>query len=319
MDFTPRECRIDMKTVKRVATITAVLLLSALPRPSVRPGAQGASTVANPSPPPEQIHALFARAIENQHRNDQLLDEEFERTERVITRKDGSSSEVVTDHTSRVLPTGTGIMRIDVPMDHSAASTEAYSRDLRQAIAAYELAMHPNDREKQDLVRFEKRRRERTELLDNAGKAFRATWAGRETRGSRTLAKFLLEPNPDYRPTTRFGSVFQHVHAAIWIDEQEAQMVQVDADIDSDIGFGGGIVYKVYRGGHIVMEQQEVEPGIWMPTLFTYDLDGRKFLFGFGVHERTEISAYRRIGQPAQAIEIIRKELNNPVAESATH
>jgi hypothetical protein len=319
MEIAPRKRRIEMKTLKRIAILMAVMLLFVLQRPTVRAGAQGDSIAANPAPTPAQIHALFMRAIENQHRNEKLQDEEFERTERVITHKDGSSSEVASDHTARVLPTGTGIMRIDIPMDHSAASMEAYSRDLRQAIAAYELAIHPNDREKEDLIKFEKRRRERTELLDNAGKAFRATWAGRETHGSRTFEKFLLEPNPDYRPTTRFGSVFEHVHAAIWIDEQETQMARIDADIDSDIAFGGGILGKVYRGGHIVMEQQEVEPGIWMPTLFTYDVDGRRFLFGFGVHERTEISAYRRLGPPEQAIEIIRKELNGLLAASTAH
>ncbi len=308
----------DMKIIKHVATLTAVMLLGALLHPSVQAAAQGASITASPVPTPEQVHALFARAIENQHNNDAAL-EEFERTERVITRKDGTSSEQATDHTSRVLPTGTGIMRIDLPMDHSAASMEAYSRNLRQAIAAYELAIQPNDREKQDFVKSEKRRRERAELLDNAGKAFRASWVGRETHGARVFDKFQLEPNPDYRPTTRFGAVFQHVHAAIWVDEQETQMARIEADIDSDIAFGGGILGKIYRGGHIVMEQQEIEPGFWMPTLLTYDVDGRKVLFGFGVHERTEMSDYRRLGPPAQAVEIIRKELNDLMAASAAH
>ena len=64
------------------------------------------------------------------------------------------------------------------------------------------------------------------------------------------------------------------------------------------------------------MEQSEVAPGVWLPTLLTYDVDGRKFLFGFGIHERTEITNYRRIGPPSQAIEILRNELNNLSAET---
>ena len=63
-----------------------------------------------------------------------------------------------------------------------------------------------------------------------------------------------------------------------------------------------------------MIEQSEVAPGIWLPTLYTYDVDGRKFLFGFGVHERTEVTNYRHVGPPEQSIEIIRNELNRPRA-----
>jgi hypothetical protein len=148
-------------------------------------------------------------------------------------------------------------------------------------------------------------------------------WAGRETRpdpsgpnGSRTLAKILLEPNPSYVPTSRFATAFQHVHATLWVDESQAQFARLESEITSDIPFAGGIAGKVYRGGHIVLEQSEVAPGVWLPTLYTYDVDGRKFVFAFGVHERTEITRYRRVGPPSHSIEIIRAELNNLSAES---
>jgi hypothetical protein len=72
----------------------------------------------------------------------------------------------------------------------------------------------------------------------------------------------------------------------------------------------------VYHGGHVLMVQEEVAPGIWLPTLYNYEVDGRKFLFAFGVHERTELSRYRRVGPPAQAVEILRNELNNLTAAS---
>ena len=308
------KCRSTM-LIKQGAIFSSVMLASAL---LLRPAGAAAQGSSDSSPTPAQVQALFSRAIENQHHNEEVL-EEFERVERVVTRNEGDSTAVASDHTSRVIPTGTGIIRIDVPMDHSPASMAAYRRDLRQAIAADQLAIHPNDREKQDSAKFEKRRRDRAELLDDAGKAFHAKWAGRETRDSRTLAKFLLQPNPEYHPATRFGAIFQHVHATIWIDEGESQMARLEADIDSDISFGGGILGKVYRGGHIVMEQQEVQPGMWEPALLTYDVDGRKFIVGFAIHDRTEISGYRRLGQPAQAIEIIQKELNSLEASSDPH
>ena len=63
------------------------------------------------------------------------------------------------------------------------------------------------------------------------------------------------------------------------------------------------------------MEQAEAAPGIWLPTaLYDYEIEGRKFLFAFAVHERTEITRYRRVGPPLQALEIMRNELNNLTA-----
>ena len=64
------------------------------------------------------------------------------------------------------------------------------------------------------------------------------------------------------------------------------------------------------------MEQSEVAPGIWLPAFYAYDVDGRKFMFGFSLHERTEATRYRHVGPPGQSIEIIRSELNTLTTET---
>jgi hypothetical protein len=291
--------------------VLAVAALTAHPRPS----GQASTVTGNPPPTAGQIQSLIARAVENQHRNDRAI-EEFERIERLISRKGGENSEVLSDRTNRVLPSGNGIMRLLIAEGGAPVSQELYRRELQFAVTALELFLHPNDRVKQDLAKFEKRRRDRAELVDAAAKGFRITWAGRETRGSRTLAKLLLEPDPNFKPTSRLTGTFEHIRAVLWVDESQAQIARLEADITSDITFGGGIVGKVYHGGRFVMEQSEVAPGVWLPTLYSYEVDGRKFLFGFGVHERTEVTRYRHVGPPAQSIEIIRNELNNLRAEA---
>jgi hypothetical protein len=287
----------------------------AAPVADIWAGDQGSIVAGNPAPTAEQVQSLVARVVENQHRNDRAI-EEFERVEHIVSRKGGDNSPVLSDRTDRVMPSGTGTMRLRLAQDGSPVSQDVYRHELQFALDALELAIHPNDRWKQDLVKFEKRRRDRAELVDAAAKAFRITWAGRETRGSRTLAKLLLDPDPDYKPTSRLTGIFEHVNAVLWVDESQAQMVRIEGDVASDITFGGGVIGKVYHGGHFVMEQSEVAPGVWLPAFYTYDVDGRKFLFGFGLHERTEVTRYRRVGPPVQSIEIIRKELSNRMAET---
>jgi hypothetical protein len=232
----------------------------------------------------------------------------------------------VSDRTDLVIPSGTGTMKLPMAANGTPVPQDAYRQELQYAVSALDLALHPNDRYKQDMVKFERRRRDRKEFVETAVQAFRFKWAGRETLsdsaggyGSHSYTKFLLEPDPDYKPPTRLAVTFQHIHAILWVDDSQAQFARLEGDITSDITFGGGIVGKVYHGGHFTMEQSEVAPGVWLPTLYTYDVDGRKFMFGFGVHERTEVTRYRHLGPPGQSIEIIRNELNNLTAETPAH
>jgi hypothetical protein len=308
-----------MKTSKHIAALTAPLLVLALfvdaPAAHPRPGGQGSAITADPAPTAEQIQSLIARMIGNQHRNDRAI-EEYERVEHVVTLKDGENSEVISERTERVLPSGTGTMRLQTAQSSPPVSPELHRRELQYAVGALDRFLHPNDRMKQDVAKFERRRRDRAELVDAAAKAFHISWAGRETRGSRTLAKLILDPDSSYKPTSRLSATFEHVHGVLWVDESQGQMARLELEIASDIPFGGGIVGKVYHGGHIVMEHSEVAPGVWLPVHSTYDVEGRRFLLGFAIHERTDVSHYRHVGPPSQSIEILRGELSNLTAET---
>lgn len=57
------------------------------------------------------------------------------------------------------------------------------------------------------------------------------------------------------------------------------------------------------------MEQGEVTPGIWEPTKYTYDFEGRKFFFSFDEHQVVDASHYRRVGPPKEALAIVQNEL----------
>jgi hypothetical protein len=298
----------------------AIAFCVSVSRARALPGGQGAIVTANPAPSAEQIHSLIQRAIENQHRDDNAL-EEFERTEHSVTRKDENAA-VLTDISERILPTPTGNVKLKIMENGVPATQEAYRHGLELALSSLDLAMHPTDRFREDQAKFEKRRHDHAEMVDTSTKAFRVTWAGRETRndstGAHTLVKFLLDPDPDYKPINRFAASFQHVHAVLWVDESQAQFARLEADIATDISFAGGVAGKVYHGGHVLMVQEEIEPGVWLPTLYNYNVDGRKFLSPFGIHERTEITRYRRLGPPQQAIEILRNDLNNLAAATPT-
>jgi hypothetical protein len=120
-----------------------------------------------------------------------------------------------------------------------------------------------------------------------------------------------LDPNPKFQPRSMFQDAFAHTTAKLWVDRQSIQIVHAEAHVTSDISFGGGILGKLYRGSVVSMDQAEVAPGVWLPTHYQYDFAGRKFLFSFDQHQIIEVSRYRRIGPPSQALQIVQNELSS--------
>jgi len=269
-----------------------------------------------PAPSPEAIRALVARVVVNQHRSDTAL-EQYERTERRQTRKNERDDAASEDITFRVVPTGTGVVRVETEQIGRPVDAELYRRGLRDVEQALVVALDPNEpRQKKAVEKASKRAKERTELVDAVPQAFTFTWQGRESRNGRAVVKLLLEPSPDYHPSSRNAALFTRVRATVWVEESSAQLMRVEAEMIRDFSIGGGLIGKVYHGGRFVLEQTEVAPGVWLPTRYQYDFDGRKFLFPFSLHELTEAGRYHRIGPPSQALADIRRELNGVPAAS---
>ncbi len=263
------------------------------------------------APSPEELRALVVRVISNQHRDDAAL-EQYERIERRQVRKSKSDTAPAEDKTFRVVPTGTGTVRVQVEERGRPVDAELYRRQLRDLEQALLWALNPAEsKQKQRVEKGNRRARERAEMVDVVRDAFRYTWLGRETRNGRTLARLQLDPNPAFKPTTRNTSLFKAVRATVWVEEGAAQLVRLEAELIRDISFGGGILGKAYRGSRFVIEQAEVAPGVWLPTRYDYNFTGRKFVFGFELRELTETSHYRRIGPPREALLAIRRELGS--------
>jgi len=261
-------------------------------------------------PSPQELQALLNRVVANQHHNDNQL-QLFEWNERQIVQQH-ANDKPSEDKTWRVIPTGTGTVRVLLQDAGIPVDPAMYRKQLQDAEQALVNSTNPNlAREKQDEAKFARRKHDRDELVDAIRNAFVYKFQGREVRDGRTLAKFSAEPNPDYHPTSRMTAMLLHVRGTAWVDESAGQVVRLDAEIFKDISFFGGIAGKIYHGSRIVLEQGQVAPGIYMPTRYEFDAAGRKFLFSLEIHKKTEESRYRRIGPPREALGTIRRELSS--------
>jgi len=276
---------------------------------NIHEGQEGGQ-IGNARPPTDaEIAARAKILLEHQHSNDEAL-EQYERVEHHVDRTGGAAPRVLDDKTYRVVPTGSGTMKLLLKDGDRPVDPAEYRKQLVAWKELLELMLKPEDsRTKSANAKWQKRKDERKELLDATGEAFRKTWDGQETCNGRVCDVYEVQPNPNFHPRSLVQDVLTRVTAKIWVDRDANQLVRGEAHVMRDISFGGGILGKLYHGGVFFMRQEEVAPGVWLPTRYQYDFTARKFLFTFEQHQYIEARQYRRIGPPKQALAIAQNEL----------
>src|SRR6266576_854299 len=250
---------------------------------------------------------LFKRIIANQKKGEAALDL-YERIERVETRKNPNDPTPSAVKISRVIPSGTGMVRIALGPDGKPKDSAAYRADLESLALA--LLVSDNRSQREALEKYAKKKKDRNDLIDATHNAFLFTLIAAEQRGERALSKYKMDPNPAFKPTTRFTSIFPKVRGLVWIDEASGEVARIEGDVIEDISIGL-FLGKIYKGSHFMQERYEFVLGLWLTSFSQYDFDGRKLFSGFSVHERTFYSNYRYIGPPKEALAAIRQELGN--------
>lgn len=273
------------------------------------PAPQEQPTAPYQPPSPAEMKARTDELIANQHSDDQGV-EQYEHVEREIDRSGGANPRTLQDRTFRVVPTGSGTFRILLRDNGKATDPADYRRQLQAWRDVLQLALRPDDpREQTAYSKFEKKKRDRAEMVDSTREAFTQKWIGREKVNGYDCDVVELDPNPNFHPHSMLQEAEAHFLAKAWVDHNSNQLVRGEARVMHDISVGGGILGKLYRGGVFSFDQTEVAPGLWFPKRYQYDFTGRKFLFTFEVHQVVESGQYRRVGPPKEALSIVQNEI----------
>jgi hypothetical protein len=274
------------------------------------------SSVATGPAKPE----LFHRIIANQKKGEAALDL-YERIERVETRKNLSDPSPRSIKIARVIPSGTGMVKLPVGADGKPSDSAAYRAGLEGLARALALLVDGGGSQRDAVEKYAKKKKERNDLIDATHNAFLFTFLANEPRSDRMLAKYKMDPNPAFKPTSRFTAIFPKVHGFVWIDEASGELARIEGEVTDDISVGL-FLGKIYKGSHFMQERYEFQSGLWLASFSQYDFDGRKLFSSYSVHERTLYTNYRYIGPPKEALAAIRQELghaelNKPRADPA--
>jgi hypothetical protein len=267
------------------------------------------ASLQSQAPSDAEIRERGQKLIQNQHLDDAALDQ-YERIEHQVNRTAGANPRILEDKLYRVVPTGTGTLKILLKEDNKATDPVLYRQQLQTWKELLELALKPDDsRAKLAYSKWQKKKTDRADLVDATREAFLTKWLGQEAVNGRPCDVFELDPNPNFRPHSIFQDAMTHITAKIWVDHEQDQLARAEAHVMRDISFGAGILGKLYRGGVFSFQQAEVSPGVWLPTRYQYDFMGRKFLFTFEEHQYIEASQYRHDGLPKQALALVESEI----------
>lgn len=231
----------------------------------------------------------------------------YEHTERQEIRKNSGDADPTSVKVLRVIPAGTGIARIPVGDDGKPDGSAAYRAAIEKLVTDMEWAATPGKTQREAYEKISKKQKEREDLIEATRTAFLFTFLTHERRADRTLSKFRMDPNPEYKPTNRSNAIFKKIRGFVWIDDVSGEMARVEGEVIDDISLGIFLA-KVYKGSRFLQDRYELAPGLWFPTFSQYDFDGRKLFSSISIHEKTFYKDYKRVGPPSEAVSIIRAE-----------
>jgi hypothetical protein len=112
--------------------------------------------------------------------------------------------------------------------------------------------------------------------------------------GHRTIVA-TLTPRKDAQTKTDLGGYLKKFTAKVWVAEDDAQLVHVEATAKDDITIGWGLVGRVHDGSKFTFTRTKVNNEVWLPAEATFEASGRTLMFrSFQISTTTTYSDYKK-------------------------
>jgi hypothetical protein len=143
---------------------------------------------------------------------------------------------------------------------------------------------------------------------------------GTEEKDGHTLVKLHFTPNPGFSAPNHETLVLQGMEGDMVIDRTDTRLVKIDGTMTRDVSIGWGILGRLDKGGHFVVEQHPVDKGDWEVTYMRLDFTGKALIFKTIRIDETDTSYdFKKIPKMsvAEAISFLKKadSDNGAVAE----
>jgi len=126
------------------------------------------------------------------------------------------------------------------------------------------------------------------------------------------LVRLKFHPNPKYIPPSHVEQVLTGLQGYILIDAEQHRIARIDGTLGKEVNFGWGILGRLDRGGHFLVEQAEVLNGEWEVTHMSLSFNGKELLFKSINIKSEEVFCNFRAAPAnlsfAQGVELLKKQ-----------
>src|SRR5262245_59650373 len=122
------------------------------------------------------------------------------------------------------------------------------------------------------------RKLKETHTIEEIFRIFEFRIAGREEIDGRSAIVVTFEPRESAETSSRGGRILKKFSGRAWVDEKDRQLVKVEAELKDDLSFGWGILAKLQKGAHALMQRRKINDEIWLPAEARFVGHGRVFL-----------------------------------------
>ncbi|MGP0019819.1 MAG: hypothetical protein ACLPHP_14700 [Candidatus Sulfotelmatobacter sp.] len=128
------------------------------------------------------------------------------------------------------------------------------------------------------------------------------------------LVKLTFTPNPAYSPPSRVEQVLDGMQGYLLIDAKARRITRIDGTLYRDVSFGWGILGRLDKGGHFLVQQADLAlgDGAWGITEISLNVRGKLLLFkNLNMASDEVLSDFRKMPENltfAQGVEILKAE-----------
>ena len=213
-----------------------------------------------------------------------------------VRQVDGSGTARSTDNRTFevVLLDGSPYRRLVARNDKPLSPQEQKFEQDRLERALADRRKEPPEQRARRVAEWRQKQEHQREPVKEFPQAFAFRLAGEENRGGEAVWVIDATPKPGYKPKSTTTSFFPKVKVRFWLRKQDCQWVRLEMETMDTISFGG-ILLRLSKGSHMVMEQVRVGDDVWAPKTVSVDALGRILLVK-GMHREYlwDFSAYRK-------------------------
>jgi hypothetical protein len=269
-------------------------------------GAQTEPAPSNPTPVPAaseapqplpELHAFLESVRGNLHSDETLLDQYTfteKHTERRLDGKGGVKK--VTTETYEVYPSlepGHTYRRL-VERDGRALTSDELAAEDRKHDKKVADAGDAAAEEKRAAKRALARRKEES-AVSQLFEVYDIELSGRELVDGRPSIVLAFRPKSGGDPAGRAGKILAKFAGRAWIDEEDKQLVRVDAELVDTLSFGLGVLARLQKGSRASIIRRKINGEIWLPALAHFTGSARLLLVkGLNLDATSEYSDYRK-------------------------